>query len=84
MKLERPVWPAGYECAAMITLNLNAELFWLDLDPDCADKPKTLSLGQYGMNRGLDRILDILDFPLPEWPSTKQIFVSPALKLFSL
>ena len=61
MKLDRPVWPNGNRCAAMISLNLNAELFWLDLDPTCCDKPKTLSLGQYGMNRGLSRILDILD-----------------------
>ena len=61
MELERPVWPQGNRCAAAVTLNLNAELFWLDLDPDCADKPKTLSLGQYGMNRGIGRILDILE-----------------------
>ena len=61
MKLERPVWPEDRQCAAMISLNLNAELFWLEIDPDCADKPKTLSLGQYGMNRGLSRILDILE-----------------------
>lgn len=28
----------------MITINLNAELFWLQLDPTCKDMPKTLSL----------------------------------------
>lgn len=61
MRLERPLWPEGKKCAAMITINLNAELFWLQIDPACTDMPKTLSLGQYGMNRGLDRILDILD-----------------------
>ena len=41
----------------MITINLNAELFWSQLDPTCKDMPKTLSLGQYGMTRGVDRIL---------------------------
>ena len=61
MVLERPVWPEGKKSAAMVTLNLNAELFWLQLDPDCVNMPKTLSLGQYGMTRGLERILDILD-----------------------
>ncbi len=61
MKLERPQWPENKQCAAMITINLNAELFWLQLDPTCANMPKTLSLGQYGMTRGVDRILDILD-----------------------
>lgn len=61
MKLERPVWPKGKKCAVAITVNLNGELFWLQLDPSCVNMPKTLSLGQYGMNRGLDRIIDILD-----------------------
>lgn len=61
MRLERPQWPENKQCAAMITINLNAELFWLQLDPTCANMPKTLSLGQYGMTRGVDRILDILD-----------------------
>lgn len=74
MRLERPVWPNDNQCAAMVTINLNAELFWLGLDPTCIDKPKTLSLGQYGMTRGVDRILDILDeknlkatFFVPGW-----------------
>lgn len=61
MTLERPKWPAGKKCAAMVTINLNAELFWLQLDPSCSSMPKTLSLGQYGMTRGVERILDILD-----------------------
>lgn len=59
--LERPVWPEGKSCAAMITINLNAELFWLQIDPECKNMPKTLSLGQYGMTRGVDRILDVLE-----------------------
>lgn len=60
MILERPQWPEGKKCAAMITLNLNAELFWLQIDPNCKDMPKTLSLGQYGMTRGIERVLDVL------------------------
>ena len=56
-----PVWPNGKKCAVVVTLNLNAELFWLQIDPSCIHMPKTLSLGQYGMTRGLDRVLDILD-----------------------
>ena len=59
--LERPIWPQEKKCAAMITINLNAELFWLQIDPDCKNMPKTLSLGQYGMTRGVDRILDVLE-----------------------
>lgn len=74
MKLERPVWPEGKSCSVMISINLNAELFWLQLDPECKNMPKTLSLGQYGMTRGVDRILDVLDayqmkatFFVPGW-----------------
>ena len=58
----------------MITVNLNAELFWLQLDPSCVNMPKTLSLGQYGMTRGLERVLEALDtrgliatFFVPVW-----------------
>lgn len=61
MYSEKHVWPDNKKCAVVITLNLNAELFWLQLDPSCINMPKTLSLGQYGMSRGLERILDILD-----------------------
>lgn len=60
MYADRPVWPEGKSCAVMITVNLNAELFWLQLDPSCSNKPKTLSLGQYGMTRGVRRVLDVL------------------------
>ena len=52
MKLERPKWPENKKCSAMITINLNAELFWLQLDPTCKDMPKTLSLGPYLKNSG--------------------------------
>lgn len=60
IKIEKPLWPEQKKCAAMITLNLNAELFWLQLDPSCVNMPKTLSLGQYGMTRGIDRVLKVL------------------------
>lgn len=74
MYVEKLKWPNGKKCVAMITINLNAELFWLQLDPACIDMPKTLSLGQYGMKRGLKRILQILEerkieatFFVPGW-----------------
>lgn len=60
MSMTRPSWPHDKRCAALITVNLNAELFWLQLDPACISMPKTLSLGQYGMSRGLERVLDVL------------------------
>ena len=60
MYREKTVWPQEKKCAAMITVNLNAELFWLQLEPKSINMPKTLSMGQYGMHRGLERVLDAL------------------------
>ena len=54
-------WKGGARCAALITVNLDAENFWLAVDPDVRERPKTLSMGQYGMDRGLPRLLDLLD-----------------------
>lgn len=44
-----------------LTFNLDAELFWLRIDPTAVDRPKTLSIGQYGLIRGVPRILPILE-----------------------
>ncbi|WP_105204659.1 polysaccharide deacetylase [Neobittarella massiliensis] len=60
MYTQHPKWPQNIQCAAMITVNLDAEYFWLQLDERAAHMPKTLSMGQYGMTRGLGRLLDIL------------------------
>lgn len=54
-------WKNNAECAVMITVNLDAEFFWLSLSPDCINRPKTLSMGQYGMLRGLPRLLEVFD-----------------------
>ena len=61
MEKNRRGWPDNFKCASMVTINLNAETFWLQLDPDSVNRPKTLSLGQYGLTRGLNRILDVLE-----------------------
>ena len=54
-------WPNQENCAAMITVNLDAEFFWLSLAPDSIYRSKTLSMGQYGIKRGLERILTLFD-----------------------
>jgi peptidoglycan/xylan/chitin deacetylase (PgdA/CDA1 family) len=54
-------WKDNAACAVMVTVNLDAEYFWLSLSPDCIDRPKTLSMGEYGMNRGLPRLLEVLE-----------------------
>ncbi len=54
-------WPGGVQAAAMISIELDAELIWLELDPTNIDRPKTLSMGTYGMQRGIYRMLSALE-----------------------
>lgn len=54
-------WGNNSNCIVMISVNLDAEFFWLSLSPDCINRPKTMSMGQYGMLRGLPRILDLFE-----------------------
>jgi peptidoglycan/xylan/chitin deacetylase (PgdA/CDA1 family) len=58
---ERIAWPNDAKTAVSITVDVDAELIWLDMDPGNVDRPKTLSMGQYGPKRGIPRILDVLD-----------------------
>ena len=58
--LTSPQWPDGAQSAAVITVNLDAELFWLRLDESVVHRPKTQSIGGYGMRRGVWRVLDAL------------------------
>jgi peptidoglycan/xylan/chitin deacetylase (PgdA/CDA1 family) len=54
-------WPQDARCAALLTVNLDADQFWLGMFPDSATRPKTLSMGEYGIKRGLDRVLRTFD-----------------------
>ncbi len=50
-------WPDGARCAVLLTINLDADQFWLGMFPESITRPKTLSMGEYGIKRGLDRVL---------------------------
>lgn len=54
------MWPEGVKMAATITINLDGEQFWKGMFPDSERRPKTLSMGDYGILRGLDRVLKAL------------------------
>ena len=54
------VWPDQARCAALVSVNFDAELFWMRLDPSTAKRPKTRSIGEYGVHRGADRVLEVL------------------------
>ena len=59
---ERFRWPEGKKCAAMISVNLEAEYFakmyYSDID---VDEGGIKLMGANGMKHGLPRILDVLD-----------------------
>lgn len=55
------LWPNEHRSCAMISVELDAEFIWLGMDPNNINLPKTLSMGEYGMARGLKRMLDLFD-----------------------
>lgn len=55
-----PRWPTGKTCAFVLTVAFEAELAILAEAPDAVDRAKSLSVGQYGGTRGVDRPLEEL------------------------
>ena len=45
----------------LLTFDVDGEALWLCRDPENIDRPVTLSLGQYGPNEGMPRILRVLN-----------------------
>ncbi|WP_285249290.1 polysaccharide deacetylase [Pseudarthrobacter sp. efr-133-R2A-89] len=50
-------WPWANRCAFVVTVGFEAELSVLAAAPDAVDRAKSLSVGQYGATRGVDRLL---------------------------
>ncbi|MDO4267886.1 MAG: polysaccharide deacetylase [Eubacteriales bacterium] len=53
-------WPDGYQSAAMVSIMLDAEYIWLSMGREY-DTPKHRSMGEYGITRGVERILNLLE-----------------------
>lgn len=49
-----------YRMRAAVTVNLDGESFWQGMFEGTEKRPKTLSMGDYGIKRGLDRVLKVL------------------------
>lgn len=59
-------WPGGARAAVALTFDVDAEAPWLGADPANADRLTLLSDSRFGVNRGLPRVLDVLDeFDIP-------------------
>ncbi|MCA4134110.1 polysaccharide deacetylase [Arthrobacter sp. M4] len=61
MSEQTSLWPDGKRSAFILTVSFEAELAVLAAAPDAVDRAKSLSVGQYGATRGVDRLLAELD-----------------------
>lgn len=68
------LWPAGVQCAVVLSFDLDAETLWLSRNPRSADSPACLAQGAYGPKVGVPRLLEMLrrqevrsTFFIPGW-----------------
>jgi len=54
------VWPDGYRCAVVVTVDYNDIHGILTQAPEVAGRDKTLSVWRYGSQRGVERLLGLL------------------------
>ncbi|RON02549.1 polysaccharide deacetylase [Pseudomonas brassicacearum] len=54
---ESTVWPKGYRCAVVLTVDYNDVHGILTRAPEVAGRDKTLSVWRYGTQRGVERLL---------------------------
>ncbi|WP_053146990.1 polysaccharide deacetylase [Pseudomonas sp. P97.38] len=54
------LWPEGYRCAVVVTVDYNDIHGILTQAPEVAGRDKTLSVWRYGSQRGVDRLLALL------------------------
>ncbi|MBK5417847.1 polysaccharide deacetylase family protein [Pseudomonas sp. TH31] len=57
--VDSTVWPDGYRCAVVLTVDYNDIHGILTQAPDVAGRDKTLSVWRYGSQRGVDRLLGL-------------------------
>ncbi len=54
-------WPSGARCPVTLTVDVDGMSVWLNRGPEFARLPSICSMGEYGPNVGVPRILDVLD-----------------------
>jgi len=57
---EFPGWPGGADVAVALTFDVDGEAPWLGEGPEYRRRLTMLSLGRFGPERGLSRVLDLL------------------------
>ncbi|HCV26894.1 MAG: polysaccharide deacetylase [Dehalococcoidia bacterium] len=68
------IWPGDTRCVAMITFDMDGPSATLNRNPDLEVQPSVISMGEFGPNVAVPRILDLLDdlgvkttFFVPGW-----------------
>lgn len=59
--VDSTVWPDGYRCTVVLTIDYNDIHGILTQAPDVAGRDKTLSVWRYGSRRGVDRLLGLFE-----------------------
>ena len=62
--MKESLWPQGKKSAAMFTFDLDGDVIWRNMSADEPNTEKLIrarSIGQYGPNRCVDMILDLLE-----------------------
>jgi peptidoglycan/xylan/chitin deacetylase (PgdA/CDA1 family) len=59
--VDSTVWPDGYRCTVVLTVDYNDIHGILTQAPDVAGRDKTLSVWRYGSRRGVDRLLGLFE-----------------------
>lgn len=57
----RSVWPNDARCVVTLSFDIDGMAGWLNRGPEFAEYRSILSMGEYGPNVGVPRILDLLD-----------------------
>ena len=68
------LWPGDTRCVAMLTFDVDGPSGTLNRNPELADQPSVISMGEFGPRVAVPRILDLLDghdvpatFFVPGW-----------------
>ncbi len=68
------IWPGDIRCVAMLTFDMDGQSATLNRNPDLESHPSIMSMGEFGPNVAVPRILNLLDdldikatFFIPGW-----------------
>lgn len=55
------LWPGDTRCVVILTFDVDGPTATLNRNPELADQPSVISMGEFGPRVAVPRILDLLD-----------------------